>query len=241
VTYARDARVWATITARSAGNGARVSPADLCHACADGLGLAGAAITLLSAPDRRHVSGITGKLADALEDLQAVVGEGPISDAWERRRPVLVRSLAAPEQQRRWPAFAQAAAELGAGAVFAFPLQVGAIRLGVLSMYREAAGPLTDEELADALVYADAATMLTLEGGADAGFAAPADLDGVNVASTAVIYQATGMVSVQLGSSVEEAFVRIRAYAYAHDRRLADVARDVVGRRLRMTVEPENT
>jgi hypothetical protein len=241
VTHGREARVWATITARSAGNGGRVSPADLCHACAAGLGLAGAAITLLSAPDRRHVSGITGKLADALEDLQAVVGEGPINDAWERRRPVLIRGLASPEHQRRWPAFAQAAAELGAGAVFAFPLQVGAIRLGVLSMYREAAGPLTGEDLADALVYADAATILTLEGGADDGFAAPADLDGVNIASTAVIYQATGMVSVQLGTSVEEAFVRMRAYAYAHDRRLADVARDVVGRLLRMAVEPENT
>jgi hypothetical protein len=47
------------------------------------------------------------------------------------------------------------------------------------------------------------------------------------------------MVSVQLGVDVEEAFVRLRAYAYAEDRRLTDVARDVVGRRLRFPTESD--
>ena len=45
------------------------------------------------------------------------------------------------------------------------------------------------------------------------------------------------MILVQLGISAEAAFARLRAYAYAHDRRLSDVARDVVGRRLRF--EPD--
>ena len=35
--------------------------------------------------------------------------------------------------------------------------------------------------------------------------------------------------------AVGEAFVRLRAYAYAQDRRLSDVARDIVARRLRLT------
>jgi hypothetical protein len=39
-----------------------------------------------------------------------------------------------------WPAFAPAAQLAGAAAVFAFPLQVGAIRTGVMGMYREQAG-----------------------------------------------------------------------------------------------------
>ncbi|MEJ8644479.1 ANTAR domain-containing protein [Streptomyces sp. MS1.HAVA.3] len=41
------------------------------------------------------------------------------------------------------------------------------------------------------------------------------------------------MLTVQLGVDVEEAFVRLRAYAYTHGRRLAEVAADVVARRLR--------
>ena len=43
------------------------------------------------------------------------------------------------------------------------------------------------------------------------------------------------MVSAQLGVAIGEAFVRLRAYAYAQDRRLSDVARDIVARRLRLT------
>jgi hypothetical protein len=44
------------------------------------------------------------------------------------------------------------------------------------------------------------------------------------------------MVMVQLGVSLAEAMSRLRAHAYAHDRRLGDVARDVVARRL--IIEP---
>lgn len=237
----REARIWAAVAARSAGNGERVVPSDLCRACVGELDLAGAAIVLRAPPDRRHVSGLAGPLAEPMEDLQAVVGEGPVADAWEGRRPVLARPLSAPEYTRRWPAFTPAAARLGVDAAFAFPLQVGAIRLGALSAYRTSGDALTDDQLSDALVYADVATAMTLELGAGDGFAASVDLDGLTTVSTAVVYQATGMVSVQLGTSVEDAFVRMRAYAYAHDRRLADVARDIVARRLRLAVESEGT
>jgi AmiR/NasT family two-component response regulator len=48
-----------------------------------------------------------------------------------------------------------------------------------------------------------------------------------------VVHQASGMVSVQASIDVAEALVRLRAYAFATDRRLDDVAEDVVGRRLR--------
>jgi AmiR/NasT family two-component response regulator len=42
------------------------------------------------------------------------------------------------------------------------------------------------------------------------------------------------MLTVQLGVTAAEAFARLRAYAYSQDRRLADVARDIVTRRLRL-------
>ena len=37
---------------------------------------------------------------------------------------------------------------------------------------------------------------------------------------------------IQLGVTIAEALVRLRAYAYAEGRPLADVARDVVARKL---------
>jgi hypothetical protein len=50
----------------------------------------------------------------------------------------------------RWPAFAQAGVDAGVLAVFAFPLAIGAIRIGVLVLYRDRPG--TFVELADTMV-----------------------------------------------------------------------------------------
>jgi hypothetical protein len=49
----------------------------------------------------------------------------------------------------------------------------------------------------------------------------------------AQVHQAAGMISVQLGVSLAEALVRLRARAFAEDRLIAEVAADVVARRLR--------
>ena len=56
---------------------------------------------------------------------------------------MLASDLDEPEAVRRWPVFAPAARQAGAAAVFAFPLQVGAIRAGVMGLYRERPGPLS--------------------------------------------------------------------------------------------------
>ena len=118
------------------------------------------------------------------------------------------------------------------GSGLAFPLQVGAASLGVLDVYRERPGNLTDDELTDALAFADLAVDMLLEGqaGAAEGALAPG-LEAV-VDRSAEVYQAQGMVTMQLGVDLAEAMVRLRAHAYAHDRTLLDVARDIVARRL---------
>jgi hypothetical protein len=139
----------------------------------------------------------------------------------------------------RWPGFAPAAVAAGARALFAFPLQAGAIRAGVLSLYRARPGPLTPQQLADALVFADIALQLLLD--SYAGISGSADyrpLDGLSD-SRAEVYQATGMISVQLDVSLEEAFVRLRARAFAAETSLDSVARDVVSRMLRFDPDPD--
>ena len=52
------------------------------------------------------------------------------------------------------------------------------------------------------------------------------------------LFQAQGMVMVQLGVSLADALARIRAHAYAENRSLAEVAADVVARRLRFDTDP---
>jgi ANTAR domain len=113
---------------------------------------------------------------------------------------------------------------------------VGAIRAGVLGLYRDRPGRLSDFQLGDALVFADTATMLLLDAVQDqAGEGpAPAGQPAGLASRRAEIDQATGMLTEQLGVGITDAFVRLRAYAYANDIQLADVARDIVARRLRL-------
>jgi GAF domain len=99
--------------------------------------------------------------AAAMEELQFTVGEGPCVDSSRTGRPVLAPDLAH-TGSGRWPGFSAGALDAGIRAVFALPLQVGAGRVGVLDLYRDRAGALSPEELADALTFADAATTILL-------------------------------------------------------------------------------
>jgi hypothetical protein len=205
----------------------------VCAAAVSLLSLSGAGISLMADGQLRGSTGVSEPGIAAVQELQLELGEGPGVDAWTSDAPVLEADLADPDTER-WPTFAQAAGRAGVGAVFALPLHVGAIRIGVLMLYRACAGPLDDEELALGLVVADAASQVVLA--IQAG--APADRVHELLAGEpphwAEVHQATGMVSVQLGVSMDEAFVRLRAHAFGGDRSLRDVAADVVGRRLRL-------
>ena len=172
----------------------------------------------------------------ALDDAQFTLGEGPCVEAVAGGHPVLVPELSGALE--RWPAFAPAAMGLGVGAVFAFPLQIGAISIGVLRAYRDAPGPLAVGQLADALALADAVTVLLLHRApadgneAAAGWGRPRPGWEQPGTHRAEVHQATGMLSVQLKVPLAEALVRLRAHAYAAERPISEVAADVVARRL---------
>jgi hypothetical protein len=161
-------------------------------------------------------------------------------DAFAAGGPILVSELGAAEPAARWPTFTPAALGSGACAVFALPIQVGAIQLGALDLYRARPGPLSPADLADALGFADTAGMLLLDdvAGTQPDAAELAWQLGDATAHQARVHQATGVVLVQLGVSAEIAFARLRAYAYAEGRRLGEVAREVVEGRLRFEPEP---
>jgi hypothetical protein len=130
-------------------------------------------------------------------------------------------------------AFTPPALDAGVRAVFGFPLRVGAVRLGALNLYRDRPGPLTGDQHADALVLADLAARWVLEAQAGAPPGVVAQELEIGADFHFAVHNAAGMISVQQGISVTEALIRLRAYAFSKDRLLADVAADVIARRLR--------
>jgi hypothetical protein len=205
--------------------------ARLCDACVAGLpGVAGVGLAVMTSLPAQQVRYASNPVSSRVEELQVVLGEGPCVEAFDLGRPVLVSDLDDESWLRRWPAFTPAAMSAGARALFALPLQVGAVRLGVMDLYRAFPGVLTGDELSEALAFADAATDLLLAEQLPGG-QAPGSAQLFT--HRAVVHQATGMISAQLGVPVAEAFLRMRAYAYASDQGLDEIARDVVARRLR--------
>jgi hypothetical protein len=182
-------------------------------------------------------------VAVAVEGLEFTLGQGPSRDAVFAGVPVLVPDIDAPDQTARWPAFAFGVSRFPVRAVFAFPLHIGAISVGVLTAHRAAPGSLTDEQLADALTLADAVTLLLVHqacGEPDAAASPEAEPGpGWEHPSTyrAGVHQASGMISVQLDVSLAEALVRLRAHAFAEDRLINEVAADVLARRLHFTAQ----
>ena len=129
--------------------------------------------------------------------------------------------------------FTEQAVDAGVRAVFGFPVGIGSVRMGALDLYNDQPGPLSDDQHADALVMADVAAeaLLAMQAGQTEGVLAAQLEQGSNFQYVA--HQAAGMVSAQLGVSVAQALVRLRSYAFAHQRLLPDVAADIVARRLR--------
>ncbi|MBN9099828.1 MULTISPECIES: GAF and ANTAR domain-containing protein [unclassified Pseudonocardia] len=213
----------------------RVLARRICEACAGGLGFDGAAISLLTGSPSRHTLWATDATAQRLEDLQFGLNEGACMEAAATGRPVLVGDLRTSPRTSRWPMFAAAVVEqTDVGALFALPLQWGAVNLGVLDLYRRATGELTAAQHRDAIGATDTASLMMLGLRTDPGGGDQLD---PTVSSHAEIHQATGMVMVQLGVTATDALARLRAYAFVQQRLLVDVGRDVVVHRLLFTEE----
>ena len=204
----------------------------LCSVAAKITEMSGAGIMLMSGDVPKGSVCTTNGVSALIEDLQYSLGEGPCVDAYHGDRPVLEPDLAHPTESR-WPAFSAPALKAGALAVFGFPLQVGAARLGALNLYRDRPGQLSEDQHADALVMAEVAALavLAMQAGAPPGELA-AELEAGGDFHD-VVHHAAGMVAAQLDVSVAVALIRLRAYAFANDRPLDQVAEDVVARRLR--------
>ena len=188
----------------------------------------GAGLSLTAGqPGAGSAAAWAGHNAQELEELQFSLGEGPCIEAVDVRRPAFEPDLTT-TGSRRWPLYAPAACALGARAVFAVPLQMGAARLGVLDIYRDRPGSLTAAALRDVLILAEVALALLLESQRTRNRASFENGMNEVVGHRTVIYQAQGKVMVALGISLPEALSRLQAHAFSTGRTLAEVAQDVL-------------
>lgn len=209
----------------------------LCARFVDRLAVTGASITVFDAVGHQSTICSTDAVASAVEELQFTMGEGPHWLALHTGRPVLVPDVR--HQQAEWPAIGPAVCDAGVGALFAFPLLIGAATVGVVDLYRSTSGKLSAHDVSTAASLAGSvAGPAVRQAIRAADEAAPPELDVVPEMRREV-QQATGMLLAQLNVTATEAFLRLRAYAFSSGRPVQDVARDVIGYRLDLSKDSD--
>ncbi|TAL42936.1 MAG: ANTAR domain-containing protein [Salinibacterium sp.] len=202
------------------------------------LDITGVSISVFDDAGRQSTICASDDLAARLDELQFELGEGPHWHALRTGEPVLVAALTN-EPDANWPIFDAAVRDLPVGAIYAFPMFMGAVTVGVIDLYRSNPGVMDARDI----TLATTLTHRVARGAVQEALHSATDDSIVDVPSAPAmrreVHQATGMILVQLGITATEAFHRLRAYAYANDRAVQEVARDVVTRRLDFSDLPE--
>ena len=174
-------------------------------------------------------------LAARLDELQFDLGVGPCWDALSLARPVLEPDLRR-QPRGSWPAFTEAAVADGVGALFAFPMLVGSLRIGAIDMYARGAMTLDRIQTQRAASLADLVGRQVLR---RALMRANPDFpeEPESPFSRRLVHQATGMVLAQLNLNADDARLVIQGHAFATGRSMMEVSRAVVDGELDFTDE----
>jgi hypothetical protein len=203
------------------------------------LPVTGAAISVLSASIGQGTIAATDATAVRLDELQFDLGEGPCWEALATRAPVIEPNIRQTGESA-WPFFSEAllgdSATDAVGAMYAFPLAIGALDIGAIDLWSVTSGDLSERHVADASALATLASWQVLR--RVLGEGTEADAPGrpaPSFVSRREIHQATGMLIAQLEISAEDAALLLRAHAFSTDRPVAEIAADVVARRIDFT------
>ena len=203
---------------------------DLLHqlvdACVNLLGVTAAGLLLDDQRGNLAVVASSNEETRLLEVLQLQSDAGPCLDCVRSGGPVSVDDLDV--EQRRWPVFAAAALSAGFRSVAAVPLRLRTETIGALNMFQADSHPmpLNDRRLAQAL--ADVATIGILQRRSTHRSAMMAEQLQHALNSRIVIEQAKGVLAERNSVDMDAAFTALRRYARNHNRKLSELAMDVV-------------
>jgi GAF domain-containing protein len=198
--------------------------------CAELLGCTDAGVALADDAGRLHVLASSSERMRLLELIEVQRNNGPCFDAWTTGQQIRADHLE--DEVARWPSFGPQALAAGYQSVYAIPLRLRDQRIGALNLFGDAPGSLSldDHDLGQAM--ADVATIGILhERFLEEHRQLSEQLQGA-LTSRVSLEQAKGVLAEQAGVDVDEAFDLLRGHARRTSRKLADVAKDIVGRRL---------
>ncbi len=202
-------------------------PADLCRPFLSSLPVSGASITVITASGSQSSVCSSDAVAARIDELQFELGEGP---QWSTARSGELLEI--PDVQHGphsdWPILGAALTELPVGAIFSVPMRMGAVTVGVATLYSDLPTVLTRDQLTTALAIASAVAGAAVSRAMVAANQDTATESATTPALRREVHQATGMMLVQLNTTATIAYSRLQAYAFANGQSVQAVARRVV-------------
>jgi GAF domain-containing protein len=164
-----------------------------------------------------------------LELFELQGAQGPCLDAFSSGRAV---QASAGDSRARWPVFAPHASAAGFRFMCAVPLRVRTNVIGALNLFRGSDEPFTGAEMEIAQAMAEMAAIGLIQERALRERNLLTEQLQAALNSRVIIEQAKGMLAEYLTMTVDDAFTLLRTYARNHNRKLSDVASDVVDRKI---------
>jgi GAF domain-containing protein len=164
-----------------------------------------------------------------LELFELQGAQGPCLDAFSSGRGVQASTA---DSRSRWPVFASQASAVGFRRLCAVPLRVRTQVIGALNLFRGGDEPFTDAEMEIAQAMAEMAAIALIQERALRERHLLTEQLQAALNSRVVIEQAKGMLAEYLAMTVDDAFQLLRKYARDNNRKLTEVASDVVDRKI---------
>ncbi len=165
--------------------------------------------------------------APEIDESQYDAGKGPCLDAFRYQRVFRIDSTA---NERRWPEFATAAAAHGVGSTLSLPISARGESLGALNLYSRTEAAFDEDVTERMLIFATHAAFVL------ANTQLYWDARQLNenlteaLRSRATIDQAIGIIMAAGGRSPDEAFQVLVRASQRENRKIREIATDMVER-----------
>jgi len=188
-------------------------------------GSVGAGVTLIDERGRRSSAAATDALVEQADALQYELDEGPCLTAWAQRAVVRIDDTV---QEDRWPGWCAAVQRLGLRSALSTALVAGDTAVGAIKVY--AREPQAYDARSEHLLTMFAQQAAILLSNVQTHERAQQLSDGLKdaLSSRDVIGQAKGILMSQDGIDADAAFTLLAAASQRENRKLRDVAQDLV-------------
>ena len=167
----------------------------------------------------------TDPTSPEVDSAQYETGVGPCLDAFRHQQVFRIESTT---QDERWGAFSEACVEHGIMSTLSLPLGVRGNGIGALNLYAKQPGAFSEEDEQLGMMFAAQASVALANAQLyDSAYRLTQQLQEA-LTSRAVIDQAKGILMGKEGVGPDEAFNLLRTASQRENRKLRDIAQDLV-------------